>query len=234
MTWTWRGALAVLLGLAGQCANAQYGEVVRCESFSDRTEVCEVDTRGGVNLVEQHSRTACIEGRTWGTDRRGIWVSNGCRATFEVYSRPMGGDNIVLCESFNDRESVCGISPRSEVRLLRQKSRSACVEGSTWGVDRRGLWVTRGCRGEFEVLRRGGGGHYGDGYPNNRPSRPDLQTISCESHDDRYRKCNVRIPREAILIDQKSRSECVYMRTWGYDRNGVWVDRGCRGEFEIR
>ena len=238
MTWAWRGVLTALLGMTAQSASAQYGEVVRCESFNDRTQVCDADTRGGVNLVEQHSRSACIEGRTWGTDRRGIWVSSGCRATFEIYSRPMGGDNIVLCESVSQRETVCAIPGRSDVRLLRQKSRAACIEGDTWGVDRRGVWVDRGCRAEFEVRRYGGGHHgggqYGDSYPNNRPSRPDLQTISCESHDGRYRKCSVRIPREAILIDQNSRSECVYMRTWGYDRNGVWVDRGCRGEFEIR
>ncbi len=232
-----RAGLMISMCLYAGVTSAQYAETVRCESYNDRTEYCEVDARGGVNLLQQHSRSACIEGQSWGTDRRGIWVSNGCRATFEIYSRPMGGDNIVLCESFNDRENVCGISPRSDVRLLRQKSRSPCIEGSSWGVDRRGLWVADGCRGEFEVLRYGGhygGGQYGDGYPNNRPPRPDLQSISCESHDGHYRKCSVRIPREAILIDQKSRSECIYMRTWGFDRNGVWVDRGCRGEFEIR
>jgi hypothetical protein len=29
--------------------------------------------------------TACIEDQNWGWDRRGVWVSDGCRAEFRVY-----------------------------------------------------------------------------------------------------------------------------------------------------
>ena len=35
------------------------------------------------------------------------------------------------------------------------------------------------------------------------------------------------------LIRQRSDADCVYARTWGYDRNGIWVDRGCRADFEV-
>jgi hypothetical protein len=38
--------------------------------------------------------------------------------------------------------------------LVRQRSGSPCIEGRTWGRDRSGVWVDRGCRADFEVVRR--------------------------------------------------------------------------------
>ena len=37
------------------------------------------------------------------------------------------------------------------VILVRQLSDSRCVQGQTWGWDARGVWVDRGCRGEFRA-----------------------------------------------------------------------------------
>jgi len=42
----------------------------------------------------------------------------------------------------------------SRAQLVRQLSQAPCIEGSTWGVQRDGIWVDRGCEGEFEVLTR--------------------------------------------------------------------------------
>lgn len=60
------------------------GRVVRCESIDGRQEHCPVNTRGGVRVARQISRTTCIEGHNWRFDRNGIWVKEGCRADFEV------------------------------------------------------------------------------------------------------------------------------------------------------
>jgi len=30
-----------------------------------------------------------------------------------------------------------------------------------------------------------------------------------------------------------AKADCVFNRTWGYDRDRIWVDRGCRADFEI-
>jgi hypothetical protein len=59
-----------------------YRAVVTCESVKKRLAYCEADTRDGVRLLEQFSKAACVEGRTWGTDQRGLWVSNPCQAEF--------------------------------------------------------------------------------------------------------------------------------------------------------
>ena len=61
------------------------GQVFRCESNDGRTRECAANTRAGVQLVRQLSRAACIQGRSWGYGRNGIWVSDGCRAEFRTY-----------------------------------------------------------------------------------------------------------------------------------------------------
>jgi len=35
------------------------------------------------------------------------------------------------------------------------------------------------------------------------------------------------------LIKALSSVPCIRGRSWGYDHNGIWVDHGCRAEFEI-
>ena len=36
------------------------------------------------------------------------------------------------------------------------------------------------------------------------------------------------------LNRQLSRTPCTEGYTWGYDRNAIWVDRGCRAEFLVQ
>jgi hypothetical protein len=146
--------------------------VVRCESISGRDNYCPIDTRGGVFLQRQLSRSYCIEGDTWGSDRGGIWVRSGCRADFEVprayssgrgwqsqrgYGRPWqdgrrsgrdAGQRIV-CESHNRRAAHCPVFVRSDVELVYQISSSECRFNWSWGFDREGIWVHHGCRAEF-------------------------------------------------------------------------------------
>jgi hypothetical protein len=55
---------------------------LNCASDGNRRQFCEADTSGGVRLVRGNN--ACQEGSTWGYDRRGVWVSRGCRAEFQV------------------------------------------------------------------------------------------------------------------------------------------------------
>lgn len=56
---------------------------VTCSSDGGNYRTCAWDHRYGTpRLIQQLSRQACISGRTWGYDSRGLWVSNGCRARF--------------------------------------------------------------------------------------------------------------------------------------------------------
>ncbi|HSX61837.1 MAG TPA: DUF3011 domain-containing protein [Tahibacter sp.] len=60
-----------------------------CESRDFRYNLCQVDIgRGGnVRIARQISNTRCIEGRSWGYNRAGVWVSDGCAAQFVVERR---------------------------------------------------------------------------------------------------------------------------------------------------
>ena len=39
--------------------------------------------------------------------------------------------------------------------------------------------------------------------------------------------------RQVQLLKQRSDSACRQGYSWGYDRRGIWVDHGCRADFQI-
>jgi hypothetical protein len=59
-------------------------QIVRCESDGRKQRYCKVNTRRGVELYRQHSKARCRYGSSWGYDRKGIWVDEGCRAEFLI------------------------------------------------------------------------------------------------------------------------------------------------------
>jgi hypothetical protein len=140
-----------------------YTRNIRCESESRRTRNCIVDTRGGVRISRRLSDAPCVQGRSWGYDSRSVWVSQGCRAEFIVGAggggyrpgqRPGGnGDygQTVRCESQERHQRRCNVSVRRGVDIVRQLSRTRCVQGQNWGWDRGGIWVNGGCRAEFRI-----------------------------------------------------------------------------------
>jgi len=59
-------------------------------------------------------------------------------------------------------------------------------------------------------------------------------TIVCESRDWRRHYCAADTLGQITLGREFTReNRCVERRTWGYDSKGIWVDRGCRAEFQI-
>jgi len=113
------------------------------------------------------------------------------------------------------------------VQLVRKRSDASCDYGRDWGYNRRGIWVDRGCRADFRI---GGGGNGGGGW---QPGGGGLQVVTCSSDDMRRNFCGVNTSGGVRLVRQRSDADCVYNRTWGYDRRGIWVDRGCRADFEV-
>lgn len=133
---------------------------VRCESHGDKTQQCPID--GQARLVRQLSVTRCVEDDNWGQARGAVWVTRGCRAEFVAAPRRGGHwrdrdrdrdepGKPLICESYNLREKRCDIRVQRAVRLVKQKSTTRCKEDRNWGWDRRGVWVSDGCRAEFRV-----------------------------------------------------------------------------------
>src|SRR3546814_163443 len=101
-------------------------------------------------------------GAQLGLRQPGVWVSNGCRAEFVSGGGNYGpgygnrpGDyyygQTVRCESNDRRQRRCNVSVRRGVDIVRQLSKTRCVQGQNWGWDRSGIWVRGGCRAEFRV-----------------------------------------------------------------------------------
>lgn len=212
--------------------------LVSCSSNRNKRVYCEADTRGGVRLVRQVGGARCRQGSTWGYDARGIWVARGCAAEFEVgpiasaSNQNYNGNNntsVITCSSANGLRNYCVADTQTGIRLRRQLSSAPCQEGSTWGYDARGIWVDRGCRAEFEVAGNAApnNGRYGDNYNTS-------STITCASDNGQRTYCTADTRSGVRILRQLSGSPCEEGSTWGYDSRGVWVDRGCRAEFDLR
>lgn len=149
-----------------------------------------------------------------------------------VAGHAQGYRDRVTCGSVDGRFARCDVGWR-DADLVRQDSDARCVRGQTWGFDRGAIWVDRGCRGQFVPARGGWGG--GDGRPGWGGGGDRDVSIQCGSVDNRYRLCPVRIGRDADvrLVNNDSDTRCREGYNWGVQRDGIWVDRGCRGRFVI-
>jgi hypothetical protein len=58
-------------------------------------------------------------------------------------------------------------------------------------------------------------------------------TITCSSDNGSRVYCDADTRGGIQMVRQISGSPCRQGETWGYDSRGLWVDRGCRAEFEI-
>jgi hypothetical protein len=149
-------------------------------------------------------------------------------------------EKAVACSSDNGRRNECAADLRGyTVRDVDQASRTDCVVGRNWGYDDRGVWVTVGCRATFHFDRGGARDDIHSRWFSDRDrdhdrdlNAGDEQRVKCESRDDRRANCDADL-RGYRLADVKeiSHADCDIGRNFGYDDRGVWVERGCRGEF---
>src|SRR3546814_18187629 len=127
-----------------------YGNsTVRCESKDRRTRHCNIDTRGGVRLTRRLSDASCVQGRSWGYDSRGVWVSNGCRAEFVS-----GGGNYGPGYGNRPGDHYYGQTVRCESNDSRPRRRNVPVRPGVEPTGRRGEGVRCGPDG----FSRGGSG----------------------------------------------------------------------------
>jgi hypothetical protein len=206
---------------------------VVCESQNGRRTECTADTRNGVMLNRQLSRSECAEGRSWGYTRDSIWVDDGCRAEFLVGTDFRGPGSLrnrgraasvttLVCESVNNRRNYCPADTIGGVELSRQISRNTCAFNKDWGYDSSGVWVSNGCRAEFRI-----GGRY-ESLP---PYSAYTNSVVCESINNRRQYCPADTRYGVQVGRQLSENSCVFNRDWGFDPGGIWVRNGCRAEF---
>ena len=172
-------------------------------------------------------------------DRGGVWVDRGsrgllCSECCRHGARSAGGGSGVTISCSSERRWKALLSLESRpVQLIRQRSQSACREGYSWGQDGRGIWVDHGCRADFAVdSYQYGGGGYGTGsgggvaaggrFLASSGRWPALTTLREQRQRGRV-----------SLARQRSESACTEGYSWGQDGRGVWVDHGCRADFNV-
>jgi len=143
-----------------------------------------------------------------------------------------GGGDAVDCSSRSYGYQRCPV-PWRDAQIVRQLSDSQCVRGRTWGFDPRGgfIWVDRGCAARFVP----GGYAQGPGPWQPGPGWDRGFEVSCGSPQFRYAYCAVDVGGggRVSVRRQTSNAGCIEGQTWGWNRGGIWVDRGCSAVFLI-
>jgi hypothetical protein len=60
-----------------------------------------------------------------------------------------------------------------------------------------------------------------------------VSRVTCESKNDKYQYCSANTANEVRMMRQISDVRCEQGKSWGYDKQGVWVDHNCAAEFEV-
>lgn len=108
-----------------------------------------------VTIGQVFSTSACTYGSTWGYDRNGVWVKEGCRASFIVSPAkppPEPATAYITCSSSQFRFASCDTGLLiGSVQLVKRHSRAGCDAGRDWGHNGQSIWVNDGCRATFFV-----------------------------------------------------------------------------------
>jgi DUF3011 family protein len=204
------------------------GRVVCASSLNTRRQ-CAIPPGAQARLVRQMSEVQCRTNQNWGVGPDYVWVTRGCSGEFEVTGAGGGaGVRRVVCESRTAARVVCPVVGATAIRLVQQLSTNPCRLNQSFGIGFGHMWVSSGCRGEFEVVTGGtqpGAGGGGTGLPDR---------VVCESRGGERTECRIRVGGEVRLVRQMSTIPCTVNNTWGSGYGMIWVTKGCRGEFEVR
>ena len=139
----------------------------------------------------------------------------------------------VTSESVDRKRAECPMDTRGEVRLVRQVSRTACVEGQNWGLFKHSVWVDGGCSAVFAS-----GGNLQDSGQSASSSAASgsgasPNQVTCESVGNRQVECPMNTRGAVRMVRQLSKSACTEGVSWGLFKHSVWVKDGCRGVFAV-
>ncbi len=202
------------------------GDRFTCESYRGQRQHCSADTAGGVRLVRQIGYNNC-QGN-WGYDYYGVWVTNGCRAEFQVdrYQDHYGQvDDVIRCESYSNRRQTCARDLQgAEVSLIHQLSHRSCR--GNWGYDYNQVWVSNGCKADFHISRQIVSDPYNPGY--------NSGLVECRSVGANLTHCPVPDLQSIELVQEMGNRYGQSCRgNWGLSSRGLWVRNGCHAKFRV-
>ncbi|XP_064597951.1 uncharacterized protein LOC135464456 [Liolophura sinensis] len=191
-----------------------------------------------------------------------LWVRQGCGGQFTVryatnelspnfnynYQQSQGNYNNnnqvpdargcpyyntqLSCASVNNGYNMCQI-PYEIVRVdVKQPySSSACQFASSYGRTEKGkIWVSNGCSAKFDVTFKV---CHGSGDSNCKVSSTLMDCRANRGYSD-VTECEVPFKINSVQLQNRPTAAlCNMPQSYGQARNGVWVNNGCYGTFDI-
>lgn len=155
-----------------------------------------------------------------------LFLSNAAHAE-------QGFDYSLACESNGRSRAVCMLPSHGangfpvvavRVDLVRQMSRTNCVEKLNWGYNGKSVWVEGGCRASFYVSM----------VQIQTPPLHKVYNIGCESRGGRIASCPVGDYIQMVYLERQiSRAACNEGKDWGWTGSNIWVQNGCRADFRV-
>lgn len=252
--------VGLALGMAPALAQNTRTTNVNCYANGNGSRTCTLPPNTqSVSYLGPDRSGRCREGDTWRRRGNDLWVTGGCGGVFEAvsYAGGSGGGwnggsgggwgggsgnangsgfaGEITCRSRDGRQQECFANTNSRVQMLQQYSSSPCIEGSTWRYSRNSIIVRNGCQARFGYGYGNNGGDWGNGGNGGGSWGGNNQGFAgqteCRSNDNRYKRCSVNTNNRVEMLRQFSSSSCTRGRSWGYDRNSIWVDNGCQARF---
>lgn len=185
--------------------------VLSTGNFQQSRDGWQLDIKARDHRGKVTDGTCFVETRTGDVSLYGFgWGGSGTADRFQFN-----------CASRDERYRECQLPIDGRARLVKRKSDSPCIEGSSWGQKGDRVWVDRGCRATFEVVRGGGGGAGGG------------SSVECRSDGGRYRECAIPRGYVARLVEDFTSGKCRTPGSWGSRDGVVWVNHGCKGRFSL-
>lgn len=182
--------------------------VITCESVNNQAVRCPFNQSGGVRLVRQLSKSPCEYNRTWGYDTNGVWVNRGCRGQFALKGK-----------AFKDPDKTSGGASGGAA--------GGSASGGNWGK------LGKSTGDAFSSSGKNTGGN-SSSATTSTSADPIVRTIKCQSFNKNYQFCPVTVTASVTMLRRLSKGGCLQGKDWGYRRDGVWVQAGCRAEFLVK
>ena len=201
--------------------------IVRCESIHHQRAQCRVPYNARVQLTKQLSAASCREGESWGTDYGLVWVNNGCRADFAITEQPpvqASGFQLRACQSEADRRLAdysfkdIQVTPELRESTLTYIRWTAGPHSGTCVVQPNG-WIV-----QFTTDGRRTTGGFGEAK---------VSSFTCESARGGRSECRIPPNGRLRVIRPLVQGVCRPNDTYGQGLGYVWVDKGCRVEYEV-
>lgn len=202
------------------------GDQGKCTIEVDVDQVAEVEVRGDMGRL----RTLSGQRSTW---RRFECTGPIPRNPVDFRFRGIDGRGNV---------NLVADPRNSGVAVVRIEDPKGGREGYTFDLEWRG--------GSDSGYGQGSGGRYDDRRYDDRRNddrryddrRNDDRryddrrggfTLTCESRNGRRQYCNADTSGGVRIVRELSNGACRNSDNWGFDKRGVWVDRGCAAEFSV-